>query len=99
MKNWVSGFYRAFRRTKSWRVTLLATPVSRHFLSVIIFSILKLTALRSPAAHAQQVWFAPPDNMDRGARTFNHDFPQLFESPAAWDGKTDVFVLSPKFAE
>jgi hypothetical protein len=57
---------------------------------------LALTA--SPVA-AQQVWFAPPDNLDRGARTFNHDFPQLFESPATWDGKTDVFVLSPKFAE
>ena len=46
---------------------------------------------------AQQVWFAPPDNMDRGARTFNHDFPQLFEPQPAWDGKTDAFVLSPKF--
>jgi hypothetical protein len=50
-------------------------------------------------ASAGEVWFAPPDNLDCGPRTFNHDFPQLFESPPAWDGKTDVFVLSPKFAE
>ena len=60
--------------------------------------MLCLVFAASPLA-AQQVWFAPPDNLDRGARTFNHDFPQLFESPATWDGKTDVFVLSPKFAE
>jgi hypothetical protein len=39
-------------------------------------------------ASAKEVWFAPPDNLDRGARTFNHDFPRLFESPPAWDGKT-----------
>lgn len=27
------------------------------------------------SAAAEGVWFAPPDNLDRGPRTFNDDFP------------------------
>ena len=61
--------------------------------SVCVVLFLLLTG----SASAQEIWFAPPDNMDRGARTSNHDFPELFESSPAWDGKTEVFVLSPKF--
>ena len=57
-----------------------------------------LFLLLAGSASAQEVWFAPPDNMDHGARSFNHDFPELFESSPAWGGKTDVVVLSPKFA-
>jgi hypothetical protein len=49
------------------------------------------------AASAQEVWFAPPDNLDRGERSYNHDFPGLFDASPAWSAKTDVFVLSPKF--
>jgi hypothetical protein len=57
--------------------------------------MLCLVFATSPVA-AQQVWFAPPDNLDRGARTFNHDFPQLFDANPAWDPKIDVFKISPK---
>jgi hypothetical protein len=46
---------------------------------------------------AQKIWFAPPDNLDRGARTYNHDFPGLFDASPAWSARADVFVLSPKF--
>ena len=67
----------------------------KNCLLTICSSLLLIAGAAS--ASAQEVWFAPPDNMDRGARTFNHDFPQLFESQPAWDGKSDVFVLSPKF--
>jgi len=53
----------------------------------------------SHAALAEEVWFAPPDNLDRGARSYNKDFPGLFDKSPAWSGQADVFVLSPKFAE
>jgi hypothetical protein len=35
-----------------------------------------LLPLLAGSAAAEEVWFAPPDNLDRGPRTFNHDFPQ-----------------------
>jgi hypothetical protein len=62
---------------------------------VVCLAILCLAFAAGPAA-AQQVWFAPPDNMDRGARTFNHDFPELFDPNPAWDPRIDVFKISPK---
>ena len=62
---------------------------------VVCLAILCLAFAARPAA-AQQVWFAPPDNMDRGARTFNHDFPGLFDEKPAWDPKIEVFKISPK---
>jgi hypothetical protein len=98
VKDWVSGFCLAFRRTRLLRVTVLATPVSRLFLSVIVFTILGLIALRPLAAHAQQVWFAPNDDLARGPnrdRYLNHDFPHLFDPNPAWDAKIDVFKISP----
>jgi hypothetical protein len=35
-----------------------------------------LFPLLAGSAAAEEAWFAPPDNLDRGPRTFNHDFPQ-----------------------
>lgn len=47
-------------------------------------------------APAQQVWFAPPDNLQRGANpATNDDYPQLFDTSPAWSVHTDVFVISP----
>ncbi len=56
-----------------------------------------LAALAAPiSAFAQQVWFAPPDNLQRGANPpTNQDFPRLFDPSPAWSARTDVFVLSP----
>jgi len=50
------------------------------------------------AAAAQQVWFAPNDNLPRGPnrdRYLHHDFPHLFDPKPAWDAKIDVFKISP----
>jgi hypothetical protein len=69
----------------------------KNFLLTICAGLPLITSMAH--ASAGEVWFAPSDNLDRGPRTFNHDFTQLFEPSPAWDGKTDVFVLSPKFAE
>jgi hypothetical protein len=66
----------------------------KNYLLTICSSLLLITGMAGAAA--QEVWFAPPDNLDRGARTFNHDFPQLFEPQPAWDAKIDVFKISPK---
>jgi hypothetical protein len=51
------------------------------------------------SAVAEEVWFAPPDNMDRGPHSYNKDFPHLFDPSPAWSMRADVFVLSPLFAE
>jgi hypothetical protein len=51
------------------------------------------------AVMAEEVWFAPPDNLDRGPRSYNKDFPSLFDESPAWSARADVFVLSPKFTE
>lgn len=40
-----------------------------------IHSLRRRCASASSAA-AEEAWFAPPDNLDRGPRTFNDDFPQ-----------------------
>jgi hypothetical protein len=65
---------------------------------IVSFSAALFLLLAGSAA-AEEVWFAPPDNMDRGARSYNKDFPQLFDPSPAWSARADVFVLSPLFAE
>ncbi len=51
-----------------------------------------------PAA-AVEVWFAPPDDLDRGPKTYNHDFSHLFDPSPAWSGQADALVLSPLFTQ
>jgi hypothetical protein len=67
----------------------------RRALSITVF----LAALAAPiGALAQQVWFAPNDDLPRGPdrdRYLNHDFPHLFDPKAAWDPKIGVFEISP----
>ncbi|MBB6248482.1 hypothetical protein [Rhodanobacter sp. A1T4] len=47
-------------------------------------------------ALAQQVWFAPPDNLQRGTKPpINQDFPHLFDPSPAWGVQADVFLISP----
>src|ERR1700730_12135684 len=59
--------------------------------------VLAFAVLTAPiGAQAQQVWFAPPDNLQRGAKPpTNQDFPQLFDASPAWSAKADAFVISP----
>lgn len=64
------------------------------------FRLLFSMCLFLPAisASAQQVWFAPNDNLARGQNRdlyLNHDFPHLFDPSPAWGAKTDVFAISP----
>lgn len=80
------------------RVVARSTRECRHFLSVAVFSIFGLTALWPLAAHAQQIWFAPNDDLPRPRAPggyLNRDFPQLFDANPAWDAKIDVFKISP----
>jgi hypothetical protein len=45
---------------------------------------------------AQEVWFAPVDNLHHGLNpATSDDFPHLFDSSPAWGVKADVFVISP----
>ncbi len=64
---------------------------------IIAISLLALClAMSASATQAPEVWFAPPDDLDRGERTYNHDYQRLFDPSPAWSAKADVFVLSPK---
>jgi hypothetical protein len=49
-------------------------------------------------ALAQQVWFAPTDNLPRGPKLFNQDFPALFNEPPVWNTRVDVFQITPFYA-
>jgi hypothetical protein len=68
------------------------------FMRLLTLSIVLLLSFVIDVA-AGEVWFAPPDNMDRGPRSYNKDFPHLFDPSPAWSARSDVFVLSPLFAE
>jgi len=55
--------------------------------------------LLAPSAPAQEIWFAPVDNLHHGGNpATSEDFPHLFDSSPAWSVKTDVFVISPLMA-
>ncbi len=49
-------------------------------------------------AQAGEIWFAPGDNLARGGRVLDSDFPHLFDEPPSWDTKIDVFQLTPFYA-
>ena len=52
-------------------------------------------------ATAQQIWFAPPDQLPRGGgRVYGPDFMDLFEPNSPWShalSKVQVFMLAPRF--
>ena len=53
------------------------------------------------AAGAAEIWFAPNDNIRRGAAheiVLNEDFPHLFDDNPAWSARTDVFQISAMMA-
>jgi len=60
-------------------------------------SLLAIVTVALPV-HAQQVWFAPNDDLARGPNRdqhFNYDFPHLFDPSPAWSANLDVFEISP----
>jgi hypothetical protein len=62
---------------------------------------LVLAALMTGGASAAELWFAPNDNLPRGAQrdiVLNQDFPKLFEGDDAWTDRLDVFAISPMMA-
>jgi hypothetical protein len=50
------------------------------------------------AVAAMEVWFAPSDNLPRGSKQFNRDFPELFVEPSSWNTHVDVFGIPPYYA-
>jgi hypothetical protein len=49
-----------------------------------------LFLLHAGSAAAEEVWFAPPDNVDHGARSFNKDFSPAGTGP----GKSDADAVA-----
>jgi hypothetical protein len=62
-----------------------------------VATMLGLAALMLPA-QAREIWFAPPDNLPREAKTVAEDFPSLFAEPPSWNTKIDVFQVTPYYA-
>lgn len=55
----------------------------------------------APAAGAAEIWFAPNDDLRRGAAhdiVLNEDFPHLFDDDPTWSARTDVFQISAMMA-
>jgi hypothetical protein len=70
----------------------------RYYIRFLI-SLLPVLLFLTNAAVSQQVWFAPPDNLPRGTRIINHDFPHLFDDSPGWSARTNIFVLAPHYVE
>lgn len=63
---------------------------------MIQLSLFVSLSLSPMMALAQQVWFAPPDNLQRGNKPpINQDFPHLFDQSPAWSVQADVLLISP----
>ena len=76
----------------------MASLLNRHWLVLCAASVLAVAAAPISAS-AQQLWFAPNDDLPRGPNGdlyLNHDFPHLFDPSPTWDPKIDVFKISPK---
>jgi hypothetical protein len=95
------GIHPAFAVIQSWnqypeRMIPETDPETLSHV-VLEYSRVQLEA-GAAGQRAQQVWFAPNDNLARGPnrdRYLNRDFPHLFDSSPAWEANTDVFVISP----
>jgi hypothetical protein len=74
------------------------SSVKRHLLTVCS-SLLLLTGIAG--ASAQELWFAPPDNLPRGDKVFGPDFDDLFSPGTRWDGalaRVEVFQINPRYS-
>jgi hypothetical protein len=63
--------------------------------------VIAIVGALSLPARAQDIWFAPPDDLPRGAKIFNRDFPQFWTSPDQWKATAShisVFGLNPYYA-
>jgi hypothetical protein len=56
---------------------------AHYLLSSVVFSILTV-GLLSSAAHAQQIWFSPGDDLEVNGVVAHPDFMRLFDSPSPW---------------
>jgi hypothetical protein len=72
------------RKYRSWRLPI--------WLPLLVFLSMAWSAA------AQQIWFAPTDNLPRGPKLFNQDFPALFQDPPVWNTRVDVFEIAPYYA-
>jgi hypothetical protein len=65
-------------------------------LHILAAAVIAFAAWPPVFAHAQEIWFAPQDNLQRGTNPAkNYDYPQLFDPSPAWSAQADVFVISP----
>jgi type IV secretory pathway VirB2 component (pilin) len=85
--------------TRSYLRRALTMFTGRHrSMLAIAAAVVICLAMPFSDASAQQVWFAPNDDLARGPnrdRYLNHDFPRLFDPSPAWSATTDVFKISP----
>jgi hypothetical protein len=61
-----------------------------------VFSM--VAGLAPGVARSGEIWFAPSDNLARGGRVMDADFPHLFDEPPSWNTRIDVFQMTPFYA-
>lgn len=86
------------KSSKSKSTALAANSARTGTVRCLQLLLLLGLSLSSITALAQQVWFAPTDDLGRGPNRdlyLNHDYPHLFNPKPAWSAKTDVFEISP----
>ena len=72
--------------TQAWRLSLIG-----------MFALFLLAL----PAKAQEIWFGPPDNLPRGDKIANEDFPNLFAPEQKWQSassKISLFAMTPYYA-
>jgi hypothetical protein len=72
----------------------------KKFIAIFVIGFFLITSQKvlASSASAQEVWFAPNDDLPRHPNRDwipGPDFPHLFDSTPAWSARTDVFEISP----
>jgi hypothetical protein len=76
---------------------LMIANRSRNGLRRLLWASLTIWLTTTASAVAEEVWFAPPDNLVRFDHQANEDFPQLFGADAKWahaSSRINVFNLT-----
>jgi len=76
----------------------VAVAIERGLCPFLRFLLMLASIAATGGATAEQIWFAPADNLARGTKLFNQDFPKLFDDPPAWNTNVDVFQIAPYYA-
>src|SRR5262245_44848080 len=80
---------------------MLRKPSIRAGIAQILIASICLPIADCRRSSAAEIWFAPPDNLTRGTKVYNDDFPRFWTAPQEWSFTAkhiSVFQLQPYYA-